>query len=188
MKKVFGVATCDLTGVSGTRPYSVWRNILKRCYTHYKCHQSSYEGCSIVPEWLLYSTFKKWFDANYISGYQLDKDLLVKGNKVYSPETCCFVPQEINKLLTNRKRHRGDFYVGVSRYQQKEWVRFVAHISKGGTLVSLGYFLTPEEAFQAYKSAKEIYVKELATKYFQEGKITQKVYQALMEYQVEITD
>ena len=98
MKKVFGVATCDLTGVSGTRHYSVWRNILKRCYTHYKCHQSSYEGCSIVPEWLIYSTFKKWFDANYISDYQLDKDLLVKGNKVYSPETCCFVPQEINKL------------------------------------------------------------------------------------------
>lgn len=188
MKKVFGVATCDLTGVSGTRPYSVWRNILKRCYTHYKCHQPSYDGCSIVPEWLLYSTFKKWFDTNYISGYQLDKDLLVNGNKVYSPETCCFVPQEINKLLINRKRHRGDFYVGVSRYQQKEWVRFVAHISKSGTLVSLGYFLTPEEAFQAYKSAKERYVKERATQYFQEGKITQRVYQALMEYKVEITD
>ena len=188
MKKVFGVATCDLTGVRGTKPYSTWKNMLRRCYSHYDYNQASYEGCTVTSEWLLYSTFKKWFDANDISGYQLDKDLLVKGNKVYSPETCCFVPQEINKLLTNRKRHRGDFYVGVSRYQQKEWVRFVAHISKSGTLVSLGYFLTPEEAFQAYKSAKEIYVKELATKYFQEGKITQRVYQALMEYQVEITD
>ena len=154
MKKVFGVATCDLTGVSRTRPYSVWRNILKRCYTHYKCHQPSYDGCSIVPEWLLYSTFKKWFDANYISGYQLDKDLLAKGNKVYSPETCCFVPQEINKLLTNRKRHRGDFYVGVSRYQQKEWVRFVAHISKSGTLVSLGYFLTPRRSLPSIQKCE----------------------------------
>ena len=67
-------------------------------------------------------------------------------------------------------------------------IQYYASISKKWDKVKLGCYKTPIEAFFAYKSAKEQYVKELATQYFQEGKITHRVYQALMEYQVEITD
>ena len=182
MKKVFGVATCDLTGVRGTKPYSTWKNMLRRCYSHYYYNQASYEGCTVTHEWLLYSTFKKWFDENYVEGYALDKDIIKKNNLLYSPETCCFVPIEINTLVINNKPRRGLFPLGVTAIPHSGTYR--ANLGNK----HLGCYSTPEEAFQAYKREKEKLIKERATQYFQEGKITQRVYQALMEYQVDITD
>lgn len=187
MKKVFGVATCDLTGVRGTKPYSTWKNMLRRCYSHYDYNQASYEGCSVTPEWLLYSTFKQWFDENYVEGYALDKDIIKKNNLLYSPETCCFVPQEINNLFIKRKRDRGALPIGIVLIPRNRYKKYQVQVS-GRTPYSVGYFYTIEEAFKAYKMEKEKIIKERATQYFQEGKITQRVYQALMEYQVEITD
>ena len=187
MKKVFGVATCDLTGVRGTKPYSTWKNMLKRCYSHYDYNQASYEGCTITPEWLLYSTFKQWFDENYVEGYALDKDIIKKNNLLYSPKTCCFVPQEINNLFIKRKRDRGALPIGIILIPRNRYKKYQVQVS-GRTPYCVGYFYTIKEAFQAYKREKEKIIKERATKYFQEGKITHRVYQALMEYQVEITD
>ena len=86
------------------------------------------------------------------------------------------------------KSRRWKYPKGVSYQSKGNWSRYYANISINSKWVNLGCYTTPEEAFQAYKSAKEQHVKELATQYFQEGKITQRVYQALMEYQVEITD
>lgn len=186
---IYGVATNNLFNMKGTSLYLEWRNMLQRCYSEsWKKKHPCYVGCSVCNEWLSLGNFKEWFDTNYISGYQLDKDILVKGNKVYSPETCCFVPQEINKLTTNMKSRRGKYPQGVSYQSKGNWARYYANISINSKWLNLGCYTTPEEAFQAYKSAKEQYVKEIATKYFQEGKITHRVYQALMEYQVEITD
>lgn len=187
MKKVFGVATCDLTGVRGTKPYSTWKNMLRRCYSHYDYNQASYEGCTVTPEWLLYSTFKQWFDENYVEGYALDKDIIKKNNLLYSPETCCFVPQEINNLFIKRKRDRGALPIGIVLIPRNRYKKYQVQVS-GRTPYCVGYFYTIEEAFQAYKMEKEKLIKERATQYFQEGKITHRVYQALMEYQVEITD
>ena len=187
MKKVFGVATCDLTGVRGTKPYSTWKNMLRRCYSHYDYNQASYEGCTVTPEWLLYSTFKQWFDENYVEGYALDKDIIKKNNLLYSPKTCCFVPQEINNLFIKRKRDRGALPIGIVLIPRNRYKKYQVQVS-GRTPYSVGYFYTIEEAFQAYKMEKEKIIKERATQYFQEGKITHRVYQALMEYQVEITD
>lgn len=187
MKKVFGIATCDLTGVRGTKPYSTWKNMLRRCYSHYDYNQASYEGCTVTHEWLLYSTFKKWFDENYVEGYALDKDIIKKNNLLYSPETCCFVPQEINNLFIKRKRDRGALPIGIVLIPRNRYKKYQVQVS-GRKPYSVGYFYTIEEAFKAYKREKEKIIKERATQYFQEGKITQRVYQALMEYQVEITD
>ena len=133
----------------------------------------------------MFSNFKKWYDQFNYENYHLDKDILVKGNKHYSPDTCCLVPQEINTLLTKRQGCRGRQPIGVCYIKRSGKYSATIHKMRN---VHLGFFDTPEEAFQAYKSAKEQYVKEIATQYFQEGKITQRVYQALMEYQVEITD
>jgi len=65
---------------------------------------------------------------------------------------------------------------------------FSASIRKYGKSVHLGIYKTIEEAFEAYKQAKETYIKEVAQSYFDKGEITERVYHALMNYKVEITD
>ena len=66
--------------------YRCWHNMLIRCYDeNYQKREPSYIGCSVCDEWLVFSNFKRWFDENYVKDYQLDKDILVKGNKIYSP-------------------------------------------------------------------------------------------------------
>lgn len=166
--------------------YKHWRAMLMRCYSerHHKSYPQ-YKDCTACDEWHYLSNFKKWFDENYIEGYQLDKDILIKGNKIYSPETCCFVPEEINKLLLKSDKTRGLYPIGVYRKGSK----FAARLSAGRNHhIYLGSFYTPEEAFLAYKKAKEQHIKVLAEKYFKEGKITERVYNALLNYRVEITD
>lgn len=92
--------------------------MLTRCYNHKSLKKNpSYIGCSVCDEWLTYSNFKRWYEDpinGYREGYHLDKDILVKGNKVYSPETCCFVPHSINCLLLTRQRKRGALPIGVT--------------------------------------------------------------------------
>ena len=124
----------------------------------------------------------KDFLGNCIKEFALDKDILLKGNKIYSPETCCFVPQEINNLFIKRLRGRGKYPIGVSLNKGK----YFSEISCGNTRISLGYFDTPQEAFQAYKTAKEAYIKEVADKW--RGQITEQVYEAMYNYKVEIDD
>ena len=118
-------------------------------------------------------------------GFQLDKDLLVKGNKVYSENTCVFIPKEINILLTKRDASRGKYLIGVS--WNKTGNAFKARVSKNkGRSEYLGSFKTELEAFNAYKEAKESFIKEQAEKW--KGKIDERAYNALMSYEVDITD
>lgn len=189
---VCGVGINDFNGnvkINGKliKSYELWRSMLSRCYNDdYHKRSPTYIGCTVCEEWLSFSNFKEWFDNNYREGYQLDKDILVKGNKVYSPQTCCFVPFEINYLYTKRKATRGEYPIGVSFSKQKQ--NFRACISVKSKSKNLGSFYSVYEAFQAYKTAKEAYIKEVATDYYTKGKITERVYQALMKYEVEITD
>lgn len=105
-KTIYGLGTNDLDEkVFGMKSYRVWRGVLQRCSGNLDNNRyPTYRGCAVCDEWRLFSVFKKWFDENYIEGYELDKDILVKGNRVYSPETCCFVPKEINVLFSKNKR------------------------------------------------------------------------------------
>jgi hypothetical protein len=161
--------------------YSHWREMIKRCV------RKPYDNSSCCDEWLRYSNFLKWFNSpssGYQNGYALDKNILVKGNKIYSPDTCCFVPQEINNLIQNNSNRRGSLPIGV----RKKGNKFEVFLSINRNMTYIGTFNTIEEAFAAYKQAKEKHVKEVAQKYFDEGKITKRVYDALMRYEVEITD
>lgn len=186
-----GGAFLDISYKENKQAYFHWRAIIGRCFDeNYREKHQTYKHCSICNEWLYFSNFKSWFEdhANgYQDGYHLDKDILFKGNKLYSPTTCCFVPQELNKLLTKRNIDRGSLPIGVSKNSGRG-KPYVSNATIGGKQVYLGKYNTPEEAFYAYKYVKEQYIREIAEKYFQEGKITKKVYDALFRYEVEITD
>ena len=186
-KMLFGVAYVDVDYVAcKTNAYVVWCEMLKRCYSEkYHKKKPTYKGCSVCEEWLLFSNFKRWFDENYVDGYVLDKDILVKGNKVYSPDTCCFVPKGLNSLLTNRKNHRGKYPVGVFK---NNCGVFLAILSVNGKQRTVARCKSQEEAFYAYKQAKEKHIQEVAIEYYSQGKITERVYNALINYRVEITD
>ena len=112
--------------------------------------------------------------------FALDKDILIKENKVYSEDTCCFVPQEINALFVKRDKLRGEYPIGVSFHKSRGMLRATLNNKH------LGYFNTVEQAFQVYKQAKEDYIKEVANKW--KDQIDPRVYDALVSYQVEITN
>ena len=189
MKLTCGVGIFDgIKGESKTKPHVFWREMLRRCYTDsVKERTPNYKECVVDMYFHKYSHFKDWcnnqvgFDQD---GWQLDKDILVKGNKVYSPETCCFVPKEINCLIIPRKSVRGEYPIGVT-FDPKIG-KFRSQMNAGGKKRHMGLFVNPEEAFLAYKEAKEAYVKEVANKW--KDQIDPRAYNALMSYQVEITD
>ena len=172
-----------------TKEYELWQSMLRRCYSdNSKKKNPTYEGCKVSENFLHYEYFYEWCH-NQIGfgecGFQLDKDLLVKGNKVYSENTCVFIPKEINILLTKRTASRGEYLIGVSWSKTNK--AFVAQVSKSkGKPEWLGFFKTELEAYNSYKTAKESFIKEQANKW--KGRIDERAYNALMNYQVEITD
>ena len=186
---LYGIAINDVdesVGKSGGWYYP-WSDMLERCYDkEFHKKNPSYVGCLVCDEWLMASGFKKWYDEHYIEGYSMDKDILNKGNKLYSPDTCVFVPHRINTLILNGKMRRGNLPIGVSRSSDKK--RYVAGFHLDGKRKHIGTYDTPEEAFFAYKSAREAYIKEVAVDYFNRGLISDVVRDALFRYEVEITD
>ena len=176
-----------------TKEYELWRDMLQRCYSDtYKKKRPTYEGCKCSDNFLHYEYFYEWCHKQVGFGndgngnpFHLDKDLLTKGNKVYSENTCVFIPQEINSLLVKCTATRGDHLIGVHWNNASK--AFVARVNKNkGKREYLGCFKTEIEAFNAYKIAKELYIKEQAEKY--KSQIDPRAYEALMNYQVEITD
>lgn len=168
--------------------YKKWNGMMQRCYNpKNKTNNPTYEACTSSETFRHFSKFKSWYYSQIgceQEGWHLDKDILVKGNKVYSEDTCCIVPPEINVALTNNKSVRGSFPQGVIYNSTK--TRYRARIQRGYKWESLGTYDTPEEAFYAYKPVKEAYIKSLAEKW--KDQIDPRVYEALMNWVIEITD
>jgi len=190
---VCGVGVNDWDGavkVDGKdiREYQLWQSMLQRCFDEkYKQKRPTYEGVTCSKEWLSMTKFIE--DVSQMRGFgldwwALDKDILVKGNKLYSKDTCCFVPQEVNNLLIKSDNSRGEWPVGVCF--DKASGKFMAYIKVNGKQKHLGYFTTAEEAFFAYKAAKEAHIKAVAQKW--QHLIEERVFQALMTYEVNIDD
>lgn len=197
-KSVFGVGYKGTgkykTAINGknTIQYRNWCNMLQRCYDQsfqQKC--PTYKNCMVCDEWLNYQVFAQWYDDNYYDvnneTMALDKDILNKGNKIYSPENCIIVPQNINTLFIKNDANRGDLPIGVYYTDTK--------VNKYGTKCgnilikkrkSLGVYPTIKQAFDKYKEYKENHIKEVAD--FYKDKIPQKLYDAMYNYIVEITD
>lgn len=178
---------------SKTEEYKHWYAMMRRVYNNKQLElKPSYEYVNVCEEWHNYTQFKKWYDDNYYQIdnqiMEIDKDILQKGNKIYCPEKCIFVPHEINSLFIKRDRGRGDLPIGVTykKKNKKYCSNCNMHINGKVVYKHLGLFNTPEEAFNAYKKQKEQYIKEVADEY--KDRIPQKLYEAMYRYEVEITD
>lgn len=170
-----------------TEVYNIWHHMMERCYSeNYHKKRPTYIDCS-CEEFHCLQDFGKWYKENF---YQvpgelmcLDKDILCKGNKIYSPSTCIFVPKRINSLFIKCDAARGDLPIGVTRWKNK------FHPQCCG-VKHMGYFDTVEDAFEVYKYHKEKYMKEVIDSY--EGKIPnyqyKKLHKAIYNWKIEIMD
>ena len=192
-KTIYGVGYIGEGNYSRTKSsdiYKKWHGMLKRCYDPYELNRHpTYIDCTVCKEWLCLQNFGKWYEENYykIEGeeMELDKDILFKGNKIYSPQTCIFVPHNINNLFVKNNSLRGDLPIGVSFHKRDKKFYAQCNITKKEKKW-LGYFNTIEEEFLSYKIFKEKYIKEIANKY--KDLIPQKLYDAMCRYKVEIND
>lgn len=175
------------------KEYSTWFSMLTRCFNErYKNIQQTYKEVTCCNEWLLYENFyewlhsqenfDKWFDGER---WAIDKDILIKGNKIYSPRTCCLVPLRVNTLFVKNDINRGEYPIGVSYY---EWGNVYSSSFQDGNHRKTSYFKTKEEAFSNYKIEKEKLIKQIAQEEYDKNNITKKCYEAMMNYEVEITD
>ena len=174
-KKVYGVGINDAdytikptieNNRSKCMYYEKWIKMLQRCYSKsYQEKHPSYKGCSVCEEWLIFSNFKSWMEQQEWEGKHLDKDLLVYKNKIYSPETCCFVTQTVNSFLVLREADRGKYPIGV--HYRKRCSDMVNDFSKpfGATIGNhnryIGVFSSKEEAHSAWQKAKIEQAKQL---------------------------
>lgn len=108
--------------------YRTWKNMLVRSYSDkYKAEKPTYEESTTIEEWHLFSKFKAWMETQPWEGHQLDKDILVRGNKVYGPETCVFVSNVVNTFMLDCGASRGQYMIGV--YWDKASSKFMAQCS-----------------------------------------------------------
>ena len=168
------------------KEYKIWYYMLQRCYDpKYQEREPTYKGCTVEEFWLNFQNATEWYKSNYyeIPGerIELDKDILFKGNKIYSRDTCIFVPQKINLLFTKRGnnirlRKSGNYQVNCNNIY--------------GKTICLGTYSSKEEAFQVYKQYKEKLIKDVIDSY--KGKIPEPFYSrlrdAMYNYEVEIDD
>lgn len=167
--------------------YHLWMNMLQRAFdAKYKQRSPTYEDATCCDEWLSFANFLEWLnkEVDYKGkpdGSHLDKDILVRGNKTYSPEACSFVPQAVNKLLTDSGAIRGGCSVGV--YFHNLVGKYASQLNCNGKRLHLGCFNTESEAFAAYKTAKEAYIKVVALQY--KDVLKPAVFESLMNWKIE---
>jgi len=140
--------------------YLKWTNMLMRCYSsEYQALYPTYTYCTVVGEWLLFSNFRAWMIEQDYDGMALDKDIKFKGNKIYSPSTCLFIPEALNNLLSDCAARRGEYPVGV--YLHNPLGKFQSRINVDGKRKSLGYFTSPQQASEAYQQARRIKIQQI---------------------------
>lgn len=194
---VYGVGINDFNGsisVKGEhiREYKLWKAMLRRCYSEkMKKYKPTYEKCFVDDKLLSFSNFHKFVNEThglfqndeFGKPFHLDKDLLGDG-VVYSEETICFIPHEVNSFLTNKKFSSGNYPIGVLFHKASG--KFMSEITMNGKKKYLGLFDDVTSAFAAYKIEKELQAKRLANKY--KSLVDDKVYAALISYEVNIDD
>lgn len=161
--------------------YKSWAHILERGYSKkYKLKFPTYKDVTVCTEWHCFQNFASWYEENwkpYMEGWHLDKDILLKGNKIYSPETCAFVPSELNTLFNFLNMLKTNPLLGIRLIKGRYQVRLGKNKSSSSKT-----FNTETEALQAYKTSKEIHIKEMAEKW--KHLISKEVYQIMCNYKI----
>lgn len=140
--------------------YRTWTNLLMRHYCKsYKLRIQTYEDTAICEEWFRFSSFKCWMEKQDWEGKQLDKDLLIRGNKLYSSNTCIFIDPKVNTFIIERKSARGEYMLGVSFHKMSNKLRADCRNPFTGKKEFLGTFDNEQEAHEAWLKRKT----ELAT-------------------------
>ena len=167
-----------------TKVYAVWHSMLKRGYClKVKLKQPTYQDVTVCDEWLNFQNFASWYHKQQFANdndYQLDKDLLVSGNKIYSPDNCVLIPQLINCTIIIGQPSKTGLPIGIEKHGRIYRVR----IGIKGKRESFGTYTTIAEASQVYVIEKEKYVKELAEEFQASNSICKKTYQALLNWKV----
>ena len=175
--------------------YTLWLGMIRRCYSEkFKEKRPTYKNCVTCKEWHCFQNFAEWYEKEMYNcngeKLDLDKDILIKGNKIYSPETCMLVPQRINYLFVKSDATRGKYPIGVRLHKRDRIFEVHCSIIKDeeSKSVYLGRFPLnrPFQAFTIYKNFKENYIKQVADEY--KDLIPKKLYEALYKYEVEIND
>lgn len=137
--------------------YEKWKSMIHRCYSG-----KDYSDVTVCEEWLTFSNFKKWMETQDWEGKELDKDLLMLGAKIYSPETCCFISRKLNNVLINLFRARESKYLmGVQEYPDRGNKRFKAQINLGKGTKFLGWFYSENSAHSMWQRRKLEYLSNL---------------------------
>ena len=166
--------------------------MLRRCYDPYEINREPvYIDCYVCDEWLCFQNFAEWFYNNYyeIEGQRmhLDKDILIKGNKIYSPNTCIIVPERINKLFIRKERKKDkNLPIGVFYYNNNGLMAKISKTRKNKEIVGVFPLDKPFQAFTCYKENKENYIKQVADEY--KDLIPNKLYEAMYRYEIDIND
>ena len=168
-----------------SKEYVHWTSMLTRSYADYYHERfPTYIGCSVDEQWHNYQEFAEW--CQWQTGFKdegsvLDKDLLVSGNKVYGPETCVFLPPELNNLIVTQTKAGKDTPPGIS--YQNGCGKYIVSCAIDGKNKNLGRYKCPHEAFAVYKAFKEALVKEKAEEY--KDRIDIRAYTAMLNFKVQ---
>jgi hypothetical protein len=152
-----GINDADYKSLKRCPFYKRWVNLIGRCYGG---HEPDYEDCSVCEDWLTFSKFRAWMETQKWRGQELDKDILVFGNKIYSPETCVFIPMPLNKLFRKYPANKSGLPRGVSKQ-----TRYVALAIINGARVELGRFDDPMDAHIAWLRSRHLTVIGVANTY-----------------------
>lgn len=185
MRTVQGVGYLNTNEkVAKTDCYRYWHGMLERAYSEkYHATRPTYKDVEVCRDWHDFTEFRKWFEANYIKGYHLDKDILGNG-KLYSPENCCFVPIYINCMITDIPTKRGDCPRGVSKRKTKGTDNYNGLYNVAANGIYLGRYDCPNKAHEVYKEFKEFLVHEVAESYYERGLISDRVRDGLYDWKV----
>ena len=135
--------------------YITWYSMIRRCYSDVALkHRPTYKGCKVSEEWLTFSNFRSWMSQQDWEGKQLDKDVLILGNKLYSSDTCVFVTMQVNVFLTDRRNDRGSFLIGVCKEVNDKKFRVFCNNPFTGKQEHIGYFSSEIEGHEAWLSKK----------------------------------
>lgn len=167
------------TNLNGVRCpfYRKWVSMITRCYSYkFLNTQSTYKSCSVSEDWFSFSNFKAWMERQYWHDCELDKDILIPGNKIYSPDTCLFIPKSINTLLSDHRSGRGGFPQGVSFNVSR--CKYESYCNVNGKRKHLGRYSSSAEASMVYKKFKSDHVRSVAERYIP----NETIYNALIRH------